>query len=293
VPACGLKTLFHEDGGAFVVDELSKLSEAIERACNQEPIDVSSVKTKHFFLPPEGVAGFIAKEISNLVSNPQPVTENTWNWLIKSMLFVGRHDRALALCKTLQPRTPWQALVHDALHAHSAARVEDSIACWLKCAALDPHWYFPQYELAHGFQATRQFDKAIEHAHKAIDLHPPFHSLWHDIPMRVVIMASHRQMGDISRAASELKLMEHRGLVDFVPELLIEKAEQLSTANDRLDEASQCLDNAHKQLVNYPINEKTDFHLLERAAFQYLDVAKRYAATRERARSLVANPRDY
>jgi tetratricopeptide (TPR) repeat protein len=94
-------------------------------------------------------------------------------------------------------------------------------------------------------------------------------------------------MGDISRAYSELKLMEDRGLVDFVPELLIEKAGQLSTASDRLDEAAQCIDNAHRQLIDYPVNEITDVHLSERAAFQYLDVANRYAATGDRARSLV------
>jgi tetratricopeptide (TPR) repeat protein/SAM-dependent methyltransferase len=287
VTACGLKTLFHHDGGAYVVDELSKVSEAIERADNEGAIDASRIKAQHFFLPPEGVADFIAKEISKLVSDPQPATETSWNWLLKTMLFVGRHDRALALCKTLQSRSPCQAVVHDALQAHSEGRIEDSITGWLNCAQLDPYWYFPQYELAHGFQATRQFDKAIEHAHKAIELHPPFHSLWHEIPMRVVIMASHRHMGDVSRAASELKLMEGRGLVDFVPELLIEKAGQLSTASDRLDEAAQCLDNAHRQLVDYPVNETIDLHLSERTVLQYLDVAKRYATTGDQARSLV------
>jgi tetratricopeptide (TPR) repeat protein len=276
VPACGLKTLFHDDGGAYIVDEVSKLSDAIARAYIEGPIDASRVKAKHFFLPPEGVAGFIAKEISKLVSDPQSATEYTWNWLIKSMIFVGRHDRALALCKTLRPRSPWQELVHDALQSHSDGRIEDSIACWLRCAQFDSQWYFPQYELAHGFQATRQFDKAIEHAHTAIERHPAFHSLWHEIPMRVVIMASHRQLGDISRAASELKLMEDRGLADFVPELLIEKAGQLATANDRLDEAARCLDNAHKQLVDYPVNETTDVQLLERAAFQFLELGQQW-----------------
>jgi tetratricopeptide (TPR) repeat protein len=287
VSACGLKTVFHDDGGVYVVDELSELSDAIERAAKEGPLDNSRIKAKHFFLPPEGVAGFIANAISILVNNPQPASERTWKWLIKSMLFVGRHDRALALCKTLQPRSRWQALVQDALQAHSEALIDESIACWLNCAQIDPQWYFPQYELAHGFQATRQFDKAIKHARKAIGLHPPFHSLWHEIPMRVVIMASHRQVGNISIAESELKLMDDRGLVDFVPELLIEKAAQLSVTPDRLEEASQCLDNANKQIVDFPVNKTTDAHLLERAAFQYLDVAKRYAATGNRARSLV------
>jgi tetratricopeptide (TPR) repeat protein len=286
VSACGLKTVFDDDGGAYVVDELSGLSDAIERAANEGPLDNSRIKAKHFFLPPEGVAAFIAKEISILVSNPQPATENTWNCLVKAMLFVGRHDRALSLCKTLQLRSPWQTLVHDALQAHSEARIKDSIALWLKCTQLDPQWYFPQYELAHGFQATSQFEKAIDHAHKAIELHPPFHTLWHEIPMRVVIMASHRQMGDVPRAASELKLMEGRGLVEIVPELLIEKATQLSVANERLEESERCLDNAIKFLVDFPVNETTDNQLLERAAFQYLDLAKSYATTGNRARSL-------
>jgi tetratricopeptide (TPR) repeat protein len=277
VSACGLKTVFHDDGGAYVVDELSRLSDAIERAANEGPLDNSRIKAKHFFLPPEGVAGFIANEISILVGNPRPATENTWKWLTKSMLFVGRHDRALALCKTPQPPSPWQALVHDALQAHSEKRLEDATNCWLQCAVLDPEWYFPHYELAHGFQATRQFDRAIEHAYKAIELHPPFHSLWHQIPMRVVIMVSHRQTGDISHAASQLKLMAHRGLIELVPELLIEKAAQLSTAYERLDEAAQCLDDAHKQVVDYPVNQTTDLQLLERTAFQFLDIAKRYA----------------
>jgi hypothetical protein len=43
-------------------------------------------------------------------------------------------------------------------------------------------------KLAHGYQAICEYARAIEHAEKAIELHPPFHSLWHEIPMRVVIM---------------------------------------------------------------------------------------------------------
>jgi tetratricopeptide (TPR) repeat protein len=275
VSACGLNTLFHEDGGAYIVDELSKVAETIERAVNEGPVDASRVKSKHFHLPAEGVAEFIAKELLQLVSDPQPATDSTWNWLIKSLLFMGRHDRALALCNTLQSRSSWQALVRDALHAHSEQCIEDSIACWLKCAQLDPQWYFPHYELAHGFQAIRQFDVAIEHAHKAIETHPPFHTLWHEIPMRVVIMASLRQMGDISTAKSELERLQQRGLVDILPELLIEKAAQLSLANG-LHEAAQCLNKVRHQLVNYPVNETTDAQLMERAAFQFLQLGQQW-----------------
>jgi len=286
ISACGLKTLYHDDGGAYLVDEINKLSDTIERACMEGPIDASRVKAKHFFFPPDGVADFIAKEICNLANNSLCATENSWNWLLKTILFVGRHDRALRLCESLGPRTSWQQSVKTALKAHAEGRLENAIAAWQACAALDRGWFFPHYELAHGFQATKQFDKAIEHAHKAIELHPPFHSLWHEIPMRVVIMASHRHAGDVSRAASELKLMEGLGLVEIVPELLIEKATQLSI-NDRLNDATKCLETAHKQILDYPVTGTTDIHLLERAALQYLDVAERYNAVGNCARSLV------
>ena len=287
VPACGLKTLFHEDGGAYLVDDLSRLSDAIERAYIEGPIDASRVKAKHFFVPPKGVANFVAKEIFNLVSNPQPPSEESWNWLIKTALFVGRHDRALQLCERIGSRTSWQDRVKVALKAHAESPLDEAIVAWQQCAALDRDWFFPHYELAHGFQAAKQFDKAIEHAHKAIELHPPFHSLWHVIPMRVVIMASYRQVGDVSRAASELKRMEEPGLLEIVPELLIEKAAQLSAAYDQLDEAENYLEQAYSQIVNFPVNEMTDVHLLERATLQYLELARRYDAAGDRARSLI------
>jgi tetratricopeptide (TPR) repeat protein/SAM-dependent methyltransferase len=284
VVACGLKTLFHKDGGAYVVDEVSELSGTIERACNQGPVDASRVKAKHFFLPPEGVTAFIAKELSSLVSSTPPATKNTWNWLIKSMLFVGRHDRALALCKTLQTRSPWQAFVHDALQAHSEARIENSIACWLECATVDPNWYFPHYELAHGFQATGEFEQAIAHAHKAIELHPPFHSLWHEIPMRVVIMASLRRKDELTAASMELKLLKERGLVEVVPELLIEAAAQHCAFSDKLEAAERCLEKAFEQLKLYPVDQVRDSHILDRSVRQYVDLAERYAETGDSAR---------
>ena len=274
IPACGLRTLFHYDGGAYIVEEMCNLAESIETALANGAPDSSQVRAKHFYRPPEGVGCFIAREISALAGAASPADELFWNWLIKSMLFVGRHDRALQLSETIESRTAWQESVRIASKAHTEGLLQNAIAAWRECTALDQNWYFPHYELAHGYQASGEFSRAIVHAHKAIELHPPFHSLWHEIPMRVVIMASLRKMGDVASAASELRLMENRGLVDFVPELLIEKAGQLSTANDRLDDAAQCLDIAYKQLVDYPINETTDVQLLERAAFQFLELGQ-------------------
>jgi tetratricopeptide (TPR) repeat protein/SAM-dependent methyltransferase len=285
VAACGLKTLFHDDGGAYIVNELDKLSDTIETAANEGPIDAFRVREKHFFAPPEGVARYIAKEITALASKPLPATENTWNLLLKTTLFVGRHDQALQLCEKLASLTSWQETVYRALKSHLEKRSDAAIAAWRECLALDQNWFFPHYELAHGYQASGEYPLAIEHAQRAIELHPPHHTLWHEIPMRVVIMASHRRLGDVARAAAELKLMDNRGLVEIVPELLIEKAAQISV-NDQLDEAVTCLDNARRQIVDYPVSKATDLYLLERAGFQYLEVAERFAATSDRARSL-------
>ena len=286
IPACGLRTLFHYDGGAYIVEEMCNLAEAIETALANGAPDSSEVRAKHFYRPPNGVGHFIAREISALVGAASPADELFWNWLIKSMLFVGRHDRALQLSERIESRTAWQENVRIALKAHAEERLDDAVAAWRECIVLDQNWYFPHYELAHGYQTSGELFRAIEHAHKAIELHPPFHSLWHEIPMRVVIMASLRKMGNADGATNQLNTLEARGLVDIVPELLIEKAAQLSSVSERLEEAECSLDNALKLLNDFPVNETTDGHLSERAAFQYLDVAKRHAATGDRARSL-------
>ncbi len=99
VAACGLATLFHKDGGAYIVNDLHQVSDTIVRACAEGPVDISDVQARHFFLPTEGVGGFIAHELADLVANPPLAAHADWNWLIKSMLFIGRHDQALQFCK--------------------------------------------------------------------------------------------------------------------------------------------------------------------------------------------------
>src|SRR5258706_6571195 len=198
----------------------------------------------------------------------------TWNWLIKSMLFVGRQDHALGICERLATRTPWQEAVGLALRAHADGRLHDAIVGWHAVIALDPNWYFPHYELAHGYQASGEYARAIEHAERAIELHPPFHSLWHEIPMRVVIMNSHRQSGNHSEATAIMNALDERGLVNVVPELLIEKAAQLSAAKGRFEDASNCLDTALDQLKTYSVNETADAQLRERVLSQLRELVE-------------------
>jgi len=275
VVSCGLKTLFHEDGGAYIVEELNKLCEVIEHADKEGFKDAAQVKAKHFFIPAEGVAGFIAKELSAIVQNRQPATEMTWNWLIKSMLFVGYHDRALQFCEKIESRSSWQECVRFALTAHREGRLQEAIERWQECSALNSNWFFPHYELAHGYHGLGDYQRAIEHAHKAIERHPPFHTLWHEIPMRVLIMASLRKMGDANGAARELNLLQARGLVVIVPELLIEKAAQLPAKKSQLKKAYNCLQKAFNQLRNYPVNEIVDAQLRERVLSQLYELGEK------------------
>ena len=272
VAACGIETLFHADGGAYVIDELDELAAAIERADAEGAPDGARIRANHYFLPPQGVACLIAEDILCSPRVSSPPAEDTWNWLIKSMLFLGCHDRALALCKTLNPRSPWQTLVHDALLANSEGRTGDAIQMWRQCTAIDPGWYFSAYELAHGFAAIGEYRKALEHAERAIALHPPFHALWHEIPMRVVRMVSIRNAANHQGASEELKVLERRGLVESMPELLIEKAAQLSCQDEKLVEAESLLITAIRQLDECPVNDANDDDLRDRALCGYLRI---------------------
>lgn len=285
IAACGLETLFHHDGGAVVIDNMADLANAVENALDQGGADNSGVRAKHFARPPEGVAGFIAREITALARKPWPADERSWQWLVKSMLFVGRHDHALSVCEQLAFQAKWLARVKAALRAHAAGQVHDAVRAWSDLSALDPRWFFPHYELAHAFLATQDFDRAIAHARRAIALHPPFHRLWHEIPMRVVIMASLRSKGDLAAASAELKPLEEQGFLEVVPELLIEAAAHRCLLPGQLEEAERCLDKAFEQLKLHPVDQVGDRHILERAARQYVDLAEKYAQTGDSARA--------
>jgi tetratricopeptide (TPR) repeat protein len=103
--------------------------------------------------------------------------------------------------------------------------------------------------------------------------------------MRVVIMASLRSKGDLTAATTELKVLEERGLVEVVPELLIEATAQHCSFSDQLEAAERCLEKGFEQLKLYPVDELGDRHIMERAARQYLELVGRYAEIGDSARS--------
>ena len=144
VAANGLKTLFHEDGGAFVVDDSDDLAAVIEKALTGAPPAADKIRAKHFFRPPESVAAFIARGLSDMAAQKWPADHTCWTWLVKSMLFVGCHERAREVCAQWFADEPWQKLVCSALTAHSEGHSQKALDNWLNCSALDPQWFFPR-----------------------------------------------------------------------------------------------------------------------------------------------------
>jgi tetratricopeptide (TPR) repeat protein len=226
--------------------------------------------------PASGVASFIAREIQLVSANSWPVKDVSWDWIVRSFLFMGRHDRALAVLETLENGTPWREQVKTALKAHAAKEFRKSAEAWQQCSALEPTWFYPHYELAHGFLALGEPGKAITHAERANKLHPPYHNLWHKVPMEIVIMTALRKTGRGDLARERLKTLETRGLVDIVPELRIEAAAQHDTSEDGNRQAEQCLADAVRLLKDYPIDEACDRHIMQRIITQYVRVATRH-----------------
>lgn len=285
VAAGGLRTLFHEDGGAYVVDDIDALAGVIERALANHTPDTTGVRCKHSHCPKPGVAAAIARELSDIASQEWPAKETTWNWLIKSYLSLGQHERALRHCEEQELNTVWQKQVGAALRAHSQASRENSIDGWLACSIVDPGWFFPHYELAHNHAALGNHKAALHHARQAIALHPPYHKLWHELPMRVVVMQALRSMGDLAGAAAELAPLERGGLLEVVPELQIEAAAQQCIENHGLECAERHIETALTQLKQFPLERFVDQELRSRALDQQLEIAGRFLALRQTAES--------
>jgi tetratricopeptide (TPR) repeat protein len=268
IAACGLRTLFHETGGAYVVETTDAIADAIVQASSTPTAGNVELKARHLFSPPEGVAGFIANELAGLLGSSPVVDDSRWDWLIRSVLFVGETAQALRLAKRLETSNAWRGTVEAALDAHLSGRPGKAIERWLDCIQCDPGWFFPHFELAHAYLAERNYRAAIEHAHKAIALHPQHYRIWHELPMRLVIMASHRESGNGIAAAAELAGLEKRSLIDVIPELLLEEAAQMIDSANDLDTAFKCLEHALARLAEFPVNEARDTELRNRALAQ-------------------------
>jgi hypothetical protein len=273
VAACGLRTLFHDTGVARIVESTDALANSVAEAITDASPPAAEFHARHCLLPDGGVSAFIAGELQELAARRIPPTQATWRWLLRSMLFMGRLARALALLRDAPAGDAWMDCTRRALDAHLSGQRQAAMEHWQRCRALDPTWFFPDYELAHGSLALEMYGPAIVHARRAIALHPPFHSLWHELPMRVVIMAALRGLGRDIEAAVELAALDQRGLVDVVPELLIEKSAQAIRRPQGLHLALEAVERALGELERFPIDPGLDGDLQARAAIQLRDVA--------------------
>lgn len=281
VAACGLRTLFHDTGVARIVESTDALANSVAEAIPDGSPPPAEFRARHCLVPDGGVSAFIAGELQALATQRIPASPAAWRWLLRSMLFMGRHARALALLRDAPIDDPWTDCVRLALDAHLSGQRETAMEHWHRCLALDPTWFYPDYELAHGRLAAGLNDSAIAHARRAIALHPPFHGLWHELPMRVVIMTALRGLGRDIEAGAELAALDQRGLVDVVPELSIEKSALAIRRVECLPGALESVELALDLLERFSIDPALDGNLHERALAQLRDVAVRAEQTRD------------
>lgn len=268
VAACGLRTLFHDSDVARVVETTDAIANAVIDAIAGASTTMEAFRARHCVLPDCGVSAFIAQELATLAEQQIRASPESWRWLIKSLLFMGRHARARELLRDHSSGDPWATPPLLALDAHFSGQRTRAMQHWQACRAIDPTWFMPDYELAHNCLAEGSYESAMAHARQAIALHPPFHGLWHEIPMRVVIMAALRGLGRDAEATRELAEMDRRGLVAIVPELLIEKSAQATRRSNGVVQALEAIERAIKILTELPVSADLDRDLARRALAQ-------------------------
>jgi hypothetical protein len=107
IAACGLHTLFHDSDVARIVGSTDAITNAVIDAIAGTSSATAAFRARHCVLPESGVSAFIARELKMLTERQVRATPESWRWLIKSMLFMGRHARALELLRDLtHPGTP-------------------------------------------------------------------------------------------------------------------------------------------------------------------------------------------
>jgi tetratricopeptide (TPR) repeat protein len=264
VLSLGMRTVFHEYGGAIVVDEIDDLTTAIEKALPPARIDIRQL-SDHCGCRPAGQPGeAIAAEISRLAGSRRRTDPRDWIWLVKSYLFHDQRTRANDLCHRLREcDSVWIKRAADALRSELEGNRRDAARHWMDCSAIDPAWYFPHYQLAYLNFDDGNYPFAIDHARSAIRLHPPFHRLWHEVPMRVLISAAHRKQGRPDLALEELQSLEAGSLGRMLPEVLIEKA-YIFHGQARPAEALDSLCEAQRLIRTCPVRETLDGELVRR-----------------------------
>jgi len=270
--ACGVRTMFHELSGVLLVERAADISTALEKIESgilSVPVDIKEV----FDPPPQGVADFIADRIRGLAGVQCYLTAERFEWLVKSFLFLGMQDRLPALFHAHKLRTPLIDSIASAVNCHLAADFTAAARYWQVCSESAPDWFYPRYELAHASLALGAWNAALEHARAAIDLHPPFHFLWHEVPMEIVKTTSLRKMGQAADALAEACSFDAKGVSADMPELLLERA-AICLDLGRPDDVRELVRQGLETLAAYPLWPGTDSTFYHRAGLLLRDLGE-------------------
>jgi tetratricopeptide (TPR) repeat protein len=268
----GLHTVFHDFGGAFIAENTDGISAALSDIEKGEIPDTTRLRENLLYLPSEGVATYIAQEIVKLATQNTSLTSEQWEWVVKTFLFHGLLDRAKDICTHLSKRTKLLDVVEQALTYHSDSNFPLAVEAWEKCKSLDKVWYVPYYELAHIYTSLGTANLAIDNAQKAIEFHPPYHRLWHEIPMRIIVSSCYRMRNQINTAWKALDPLIKQGTADIMPELLIEEASLFLKDNNKY-RCMTALEKAICLLEQYPI-PWLDGEFYQRAGIAYKDCSE-------------------
>ncbi|MBT0664538.1 hypothetical protein KI809_09530 [Geobacter pelophilus] len=270
--ACGIKTMFHDLGSALVLEKPEEVITALKEVESGSSPEFSKIEA--VYAPPTcGVAEFIAGKLQGFAGKKLPLTTARLEWLVRSYLFLGMMDRIPAIFELWQQRTPLLAGIESAVTSHLASDFNGSISNWQAVSKLYPEWFYPHYELAHANLAIGNWAIALSHAEDAIRLHPPFHYLWHEIPMAIVKTTALRNMGMAVESMAEARSFDRKGVSEHMPELLIERAAislQLGRQEDALDLVCKGLD----VLGSHPLWPHIDSLFYHRAGLLLRDLGK-------------------
>lgn len=222
VVACGLKTIFHEDGGAFVAEDATEIPALMRRVEAGEKPDTRQLKENEFYEPDAGAAHFIANGLKDIADVKLPLSPEGWEWVAKTLLFHGIFHIAKELSRQAPSGTRLMKAIEEAVAMELGGDYQGASRSWKHCSELDPNWFFPYYQMSHMYLAIRDYNAAITASKMAIALHPPYYREWHDIPMRIIQSSSYRMMNKVELAHKCLAPLMESDPSTMLPELTVE-----------------------------------------------------------------------
>ncbi len=271
VVACGVKTIFHEDGGAFIAESTDEIPALIRRVEAGEKPDARQLKEHNFYEPSEGSAQSIAGELESITGANTPLSTQGWKWTVKTLLFHGFLRRAKELCMEMHSADPFIGATSKALTLELDEKYDDAINSWRACSTYDPSWYFPYYQMAHMHCTLGDYDLAIQAAKKCISFHPVYYRIWHKIPMTILQSIALRRMARLDDALHCMTTLKHYNILDIVPEILIELGIIYHEIGD-MHNSERYIDNAITLLIMHPLSYEIDRKFWEKSAnFYYVN----------------------